>query len=131
MCVPLGWSGEPWAGCYPMCFTEVARPAVLNVGRGNCFVWGLGSASCVCSPWVRAGPWFLGLEGFGRVRSAFVPKVNKFLVAHIHIRIDLQSVVRLFILFYFFAMKLSSVQLPNGFLALFSFGSFFIRLSHV
>lgn len=116
-----------------MCFTEVARPAVLNVGQGNCFVWGLGSATCACSPWVRAGSWFLGLEGFGRVRSAFVRKVNRFLVAHIHIRINLQTVVRFFYFFllFLFAMKSSSVQLPNGFLALFSFGSFFIRLSHV
>lgn len=64
-------------------------------------MWGLGSAHGASSPWVRARSGCLGLEGFGRVRGAFVPKVNRFLVAHIHIRIDLQTVMRFFCFLFF------------------------------
>lgn len=63
-------------------FTEVARPAARSVGHGNsaCFVSRLGNSCCEYSPWVRAGSGCLNLKSFGRMRSAFIPKVNNWLL---------------------------------------------------
>ena len=67
-----------------VCFTEVAWAVVLSLGQGS-------------SRLALYGYWGAHIEplsercGFGRVPGAFVFKVNRLLVAQIHISINLQA----------------------------------------